>query len=74
MIGMSQLMTNTSISEEKTISKLRLRNKYFFRVATKLLMTPFWPVADHLPAVIFCAAVLWKEVFKFSVIQKIISG
>lgn len=46
------------------ISKLRLRNKYFFRLATKLRMTPFWPLADHLPAVIFCAAVWWKEGFK----------
>ena len=64
MIGKSQLMTNNKISEENRISKLRLRNKYFFRLATKLRITPFWPVTDHLPAGNFCAAVLWKEVFK----------
>ena len=74
MIGTSQLMTNNKISEEKRISKLRLRNKYFFRLATKLRMTPFWPLADHLPAGIFCAAVLCKEVFKLFNYSKINIG
>ena len=65
MIGISQLMTSNIMSVENKRSKLRLKNKYFLRLATKLRMTPFWPLTDHLPAGIFCAAVWWREVLKY---------
>ena len=52
-------------------SKQRLMNKYFFRLATKLRITPFWPFADHLPGGNFSAVVLWAEVLKlFSIILR----